>query len=323
MDIKNIQLKISDSCMETDKEIIKLYWQFEDDSLEFNHKPTMVRNKFNISQSELNNTIQTESALTFHIHCIHCNSYEENKAQSQTSFNQATKVHRSFRSENKCRHCSELQKEKELIQHQEERDALIENLDNAVTEKRWENLTEFQHQLLNRCLTENFSEIKKHYWNELGRSQYKRLFIELEALAYLNLIVIHTDIWTDRVTGYRVYDRLKKEFEYRPKLSEPKTEHEIFKETSGQLKFRLTINKGSHHPDSPKYAGIITFKERIVIEPNVEYTFAQWERAGDHLYLTLIPTDEVYPAPNQLPISRLPTSLQDGIQSFLRSIKPF
>lgn len=324
MDIQNVELTFTDSCIEEHKELIKFYWKFKPDILEFDNTPTYVKNKYKIqSLTKLSQMVASGSRLTFYLHCVHCNSYEENDASSHTNFKTITKKSNYGKAGFKCGYCKN--RETKEIKKQESRKiaATIERLEKAVDIKQWESLTDFQYELLNRCLTTDFNKIKRHYWNELGKNQYPRLFKELQTLADLDLLIVHRNASDDRVSNYQYCSRLLNEFVYVPRMTNTNNEFKAINGTTNQLKFRLTLNKGSHHPDSPKYAGIITFKERIVIEPNVEYTFAQWERAGDNLYLTLIPTEEVYPAPNQLPISKLPTSLQDGIQSFLRSIKPF
>lgn len=324
MDIQNIQLTFTDSCLEEYKELIRFYWKFKPDTLEFDNTPTYVKNQFKIQTlTKLKQIVSSGSRLTFYLHCTQCKCYEKNQATSQTSFNKSIKNVHQLQESYICDSCKKREIEEIRKQEEQKRIALIKKLEKAVEIKQWEKLTDFQYDLLNRCLTTDFDKIKKHYWDELGRKQYRRLFNELQSLADLDLIIIHRNTSNNWVSGYQYCSKLLKEFEYQPRIPTPNNEITVLNDTTNQLKFRLTLNKGNHHPDSPKYAGIITFKERIVIEANVEYTFAQWERAGDHLYLTLIPTEEVYPAPDQLPISKLPTSLQDGIQSFLKNIKPF
>jgi hypothetical protein len=68
------------------------------------------------------------------------------------------------------------------------------------------------------------------------------------------------------------------------------------------------------------YAGTVTFKERIVIEPNVEYAFGQWQRAKKNLYLTMIPIDKLEKMPTQKKISKLPISIKQGVTDFLTNI---
>jgi hypothetical protein len=94
---------------------------------------------------------------------------------------------------------------------------------------------------------------------------------------------------------------------------------EIDTETN-EIKFKLTINENQQHPDQPLHAGTVTFKERIVIEPGVEYIFGQWQRAKKNLYLTMIPIDNLEKTPTQNRISKLPISLQKGITDILNNI---
>ena len=64
----------------------------------------------------------------------------------------------------------------------------------------------------------------------------------------------------------------------------------------------------------------ISFKEQIVLKPNVEYIFGQWERANDNLFLTIIPTSEFEKRPSQKSISKLPKLIKHGVHEFLNNI---
>lgn len=295
MEIKDIQLTILDSCPEDKIELIKFYWKFKNGTLEFDNKPTYVKNQYRIqSLSKLNQTMGSESTLTFFIFCRKCEKYVKSQAKSQKGFYKNAK--KSFKCED-CKAKEEAEKNRNKLEKEK---AFYDKLNKAVETKRWEILSDFQYELLNRCLTKSFNEIKRIYWNELGQYQYKKLFIELQNLADLDLIIIQK--WANNVSGFQIYARLKKAFVYEPRLTNDKKEPMMINGATDQLKFKLTINKESYHPDSPKYAGLITFKKRIVIEPNVEYSFAQWERSGNNLYLTLIPTDDLYPSADQKPL---------------------
>ncbi len=320
--MENINLTISELCPEEYLKIIKSYWKIDIDTLEFENKPKKISTLYDLKQSELNNIIRKNSKLSFYLHCISCNSFELNEVYSQTTFNLKSKKHRSQRDSTQCEHCDELEKLAKVDEQEQERSNLFLRLDKAVLERRWQNLNSFQYELLHQCLNKDFDELKRYYWLKLGEQKYARVFHELQALAHLDLIVILKDQWDKRVTGYQYYERLKEEFVYDPSQFE-KEEKQFSsqdKETK-QLRLKLIIDKNKNHPDSPKYAGVVTFKERIVIEPGVEYAFAQWDRAGENLYFVLAPTNEIYPVPDQIPISRLPTSLQDGIRKFLKGIK--
>jgi hypothetical protein len=89
---------------------------------------------------------------------------------------------------------------------------------------------------------------------------------------------------------------------------------------TNELKFKLTINEFQNHPDSPKFAGIVTFKQKITIEPDVEYVFGQWQRANDQLYLTLTPKENMDKLPTQKRISKQPIPIRQSITKFLNNI---
>lgn len=80
------------------------------------------------------------------------------------------------------------------------------------------------------------------------------------------------------------------------------------------------INKDQYHPDSPTHAGTFTLKERIVLEPGVEYIYGFWPRANENMYLTMTPLKNLDKFPIQKKISDHPISLQKGIEEFLKKL---
>lgn len=318
--MKNTQLKIKDLCPNEYIEIIEFYWELNEDPLEFKNTPKRVRTKYEIEQSELNKIIQPYSMLIFYLHCKNCDSLELNEVNSQYAFNQ--KIRKQKDPGFRCQNCIKLEKEEEQKRREIKKANLISKLDKAVDEKRWKNLGAFDYKLLDHCISKNFKELQQHYWPQLGKDNYKKLIKGLHNLAALDLLNLETGADNYRIHGYAISPRLKENFEYNPPSNEKPSKNKINYDETHQLKFKLTIDHFQNHPDGPKYAGVITFPKRIVIEPGVQYSFAQWERSGDDLYFVLTPTDEIHPAPRQTPISRLPTSLQEGIRSFMENIAP-
>jgi len=90
------------------------------------------------------------------------------------------------------------------------------------------------------------------------------------------------------------------------------------KETN-TIKLKLTINEYQNHPDSPKFLGIVKFKERIVIEPDVEYIFGHWQRANENLHLSLTPLENMEKLPTQKRVSKLPISIRKVVTDFLNN----
>lgn len=317
--IANIQLHISEDCTKTEKQIIDSYWKLLDN--EFVNSPRWIKSEFHIDQTGLTLIISTHSTLTLYLLCENCTSYELHNATSQSSFKQIKNLHRSRYSDNfECRHCIEEQRKQHNLEEQRKNEELNQKLNNAIENKNWKNLSTFEKKLLKNCLEMNFNVLKKHYGSILGKTHYKNFIIALENIENQNLLALERNLRNNYITNYKYLNKLK---EYKQEIIfiEKKTESTVeFNNESNQIRFKLTINEFQNHPDSPLYAGTVTFKEKIVIEPNVEYTFGQWKRANDHLYLTLMPTENLKRLPQQKRISKLPISTQKDVTEFLNNI---
>lgn len=318
--MKNIQLKIKDLCPNEYIEIIEFYWELNEDPLEFKNTPKIVRTKYEIEQPELNKIIQPYSKFTFYLHCKNCNSFEFNEVTSQSTFKQKFKKHRApgF----KCQNCIRLENEKEEKKREIKEAELISKLAKAVDEKRWKNISPFQYKLLDHCISKNFKELQQHYWPKLGKDNLKKLFKELHNLAALDLLVLETGTNNYTIYGYAIYHRLRENFEYVPPVEKKPTVTESKFGDINSLKFKLPVDKRKKHPDDPTHTGTTTFPKRIILEPGVEYSFALWERSNDNLYLVIVPTEDIYPSPKVSSLSLKPIHIQEGIRSFMESIKP-
>lgn len=313
--IANIQLHISENCSDLEKKILKLYWALQED--EFTNTPKLIKKRYSISQSELTQITATHANLSFYLFCKQCNSYEKHEAKSQSAFKTIlSQYNKPF----KCDSCKESERKQRELARRKERETLINKLEKAVTNKNWEQLSNFEKRVLKNSLELDFDDLKKHYFNLLGKAQYIKFIRALKNIEHHDLLILQRDSWRGWIENRQYIQSLydAKDLIIIEKTTE-QSEQQLNTTTNG-LKLKLTINKERYHPDSPLYAGTITFKEQIIIEPNVEYVFAQWERANDNLYFTLIPTTEFEKLPEQKPISNLPISLQKGITDFLNSL---
>ncbi|CAM1361348.1 conserved protein of unknown function [Tenacibaculum soleae] len=317
--IANPQLHLSENCSNLEKEIIKLYWTLQED--EFTNTPKLIKKKYDISQTELTQIASKHASLSFYLFCEQCNSYEKHEAKSQSAFKTTLSEYRSrYNNPFKCDYCKELQRKQRELARRKERETLINKLEKAVTNKNWEQLSNFEKRVLKNSLELDFDDLKKHYFNLLGKAQYIKFIRALENIEQHDLLVLQRDSWRGWIENSQYIQSL---YDVKDLIIIKKTTEQSEQQlntTSNELKLKLTINKERYHPDSPLYAGCITFKEQIIIEPNVEYVFAQWERANDNLYFTLIPTTEFEKLPVQKPISNLPISLQKGITDFLNNL---
>ncbi|WP_272149760.1 hypothetical protein [Tenacibaculum aiptasiae] len=271
--IANIQLHLSENCSDLEKEILEKYWQIEDE--EFTNSPRVIKKKYNISQTELTQITSKHATLSFYLFCQYCNSYEKHEAKSKYSFNNILSGYPNrYNKPFTCDNCKEERKKQFHLKQEKERYELSKKLNEAFTNKNWENLSNFEKGVLKNSLAMNFYSLKKHYGNILGQNHYIKFIRALETLENQNLLILKKDFrgWI-------------KDHDYLPKLLEIKDQINFDKETTkseanfnsetNELKLKLTIDKEKLHPDSPLYSGIITFKEQIIINPGIEYVFAQ------------------------------------------------
>lgn len=320
MKIANIKIQFTKECTEELKPIITTYWKLNE-TFKFETKPGIIKRSFNIEQSELSKLIAHNSALIYYLLCPECNSYEMQKSKSQADFTNKVATLNSRYRKYQCLHCEELNRKNKKIERENKITELNLRLNEAIDSKNWRSLSPFDMGVLKNCIQlENFYTLKKHYWRLLDKQNYHMLFMALRTISSKDLIILETNSLNQKIENYRIINRLKEEFEYN---IEPKnlTESTVtYNNETNEIKFKLTINDKQNHPDSPLYAGTVIFKEKIVIEPNVEYIFGQWQRANNNLYLTLTPIENMDKLPTQKRISKHPISLQKGITDFLNNM---
>ena len=338
--IKIIGIDFDEDCPKEIIEPAKMYFDLND-SFEFKFTIDSVKSKFDIKDKDIA-SIRKYSNLIYEIYCDRCEAFKKQFASNKTEFNNVYRY--SYYKPNICKECKEIEeelKQKELEKQQQKlreeqekkKQEIVQNLNKAINEKAWRNLNPYQFEVLKNCLSFNsFNELKQYYWNKNPTPQdFKKLFSALKILASENLIIIETEFdrfrGYDIITGFKYLERLKAEFEYNykkkdtSKVKSNPTQENQDKEIVNALKMRLTINDCSNHPDSPLYAGTIRFKEKIVIEPNIDYTFAQWKRSNDDLYFTLVPKAEIEKLPVQKTLSQEPKILQEHLTDFLNNME--
>mgnify|MGYP006094420071 CR=1 FL=1 len=317
--IANIQIEFTNNCSEEHKEIIKQYWEFRGSI--FINKPGKLKDKCDLTQTELSKLVVENSTTSFYLYCESCNSYERQYVTSQTGFRQALSNYngRYFQSF-KCDYCETKQKEQAKIERNRKHNELVENLNLAIKNKNWKNLSNFDKAFLIHCLEMNFLQLKKYYGNLLGQSQYIKFIKALERIEHQNLLVLERDSLNNYIVGYKYLMNLneyKDEINFKEEQSESTA---TMYSDSKTLKFKLTINEFQHHQDSPLYAGTLNFKEKIVIDPDVNYVFGMWQGANESLYLTLTPQEDMDKLPEQKRIPSSPIPIQQGITDFLKNM---
>lgn len=319
--IANTQLHFFNNCIDLEKEILQLYWELDNGT--FVNTPKTIKSKFKISQYELSTMITRYSLLSYHLLCKHCVSYEKHSSKSQNDFNQ--KLQR-FRNSSRygggqCDNCKRAEGDKKRLEDETRKSELVSKMRLAIKNENWTKLTNFQKEVLSKSLEMNFFNLKKYFGNKLGKTNYIKFIFALEAIEAKGLLLLCRDSHNGWIEDHKYSDKLLtfKDSIFIAKEEIKESEYSFNPDTD-QLKLKLSINKEKQHPDSPLYSGIITFKEKIVINPNTEYVFAQWERANNNLYFTLIPASELEKMPEQKPISKLPKHISEGINEFLGNL---
>ena len=317
--IANIKLKISENCSEENKKIIEFYWERK--GIELSNMPRQVKDLFSLTQSELTQLYTTYADILLYLFCSSCNSYEMHEVKNQSQYKKALrKQSEKNLTKFKCSICEK--KEIELLKLKEikrNNDFLLK-LDNAIENKNWKNLTNFEKRLLGNCLIMDFSQLKSHYAGLLNHDKFTLLITALNNIEYQNLIILIRDARKNKIIDFKYVSKLS---EHREEINYLEKEIEnpiVYNNETNTLKFKLTSTEKRYHQESPMFSGIVNFKERIVIEPDVDYVFEHWQRADDNLYLTLTPKEHINKLPTQRGIPKLPKSKQKVNIDFLNNI---
>lgn len=318
--VTNLQLQIADNCTKKEKEIISFYWAFKDNKFENTLK--QLKDRFKITQLELSKIIARQSEVSFYIHCESCNSYEKRLATSRTKYFEIIKLkkekkyHLSFI----CNHCNKIEQQRVTKEKEDAHKKFLQKFEKAIDDKNWNNLSNEEREMLIDCLQMDFTKLKQKHGGGFGNQSFINLIRILEKIANQNLILLIRNKRNNYIDSYQYLPRLSElidEIKLPKKINE---NYVLIKKASNELRFKLTINDHQYHPDSPSYAGTVTFKERIIIEPGVEYIFGMWQRAKDNLYLTMTPIENLDKLPEQKRIGDQPISLQKGIKDFLNNL---
>ena len=339
--INIIGIKFSEDCPEALIEPAKKYYELND-SFEFNFKPGTVKANFDLTNPDMR-TIRKETRLICDILCSKCQDYVETPVTDQSHFKRIMNDLNGYVNTFLCEDCLTIEKEiehqkyeqqrekdrKERLQRDRDRE---QKLNEAIDNKKWRELNLFQFEVMKNCLLyDSFYELKQYYWDlNPTKHGFKSFFSALMTLEKKDLITTESKFDYHKgypvILDYNYINRLKSDFEYDYEVEEQKPKNNNISKAvksgfTNSLKMRLTINDYQTHPDNPLYAGTITFDKKIIIEPKVQYTFAQWKRSNDDLFFTLIPTTEIEKLPVQKTLSQEPKILQEHITNFLNNIE--
>lgn len=320
--ITNFNLQIKPNCPNQYIDILKSYWEMKNKEYEFVNSAKSIKKNYSIDQSELNSINRNYSKFNFHLLCDKCKSYEKKTVYSQSAFRSFVSYTNPNSIDYICKHCKSIIKAEEDLQRREKYKRIEEAADNAIKNKNWVNLSNFDKDVLLKCLELNFNEIKKHFGKQLGVSNFYQLIISLENIEHQGFIHLIRNSYNNYIDNFILCsDQL---VHYKDEIIASKkmiNQGQVdLDDVENSLKFRLSINEYNNHPDKPLYAGTVKFKKKIVINPDEEYAFAHWKRANDDVFLTLVPISEIENRPVQKKLSQQPKILKEHITNFLNNI---
>lgn len=332
--IVKIELEITDSCTNDQREIINDYWAFNEHNYELNKLPSQITMKYRISQKELNDTVATLSDINLYIRCDYCDTVERNTFTSQKGFRRAIAQLKKLRGDKyKCGNCQAIEEAK-IKNHKESESKeradkhykmLVQKknqLEKAVDRKKWKNLSEFENVVLkNAILLNNFEELKNYYLN-LGIQSYKKMFSVLRILEAEGLLVLEFDEWDKtKIVKYEIYGRLRKNYEYQPKLQNVENVIAKSETNSSQNKLELTLSAtmNQYHPDCPPLGATFSVDDKVVFKPGEQYSCNLFNELNGGVTIKISKVRDIKELPTHIRLHALPTELRKQVEDYLRS----
>ena len=320
--IANITNRIDPNCSSIEKEIIIKYWKITE-GFDWVNKIKTIKEDYDLPNNALVKIIQDKSTFSLYAHCNSCNSFEfktlSSRSKAYTFFCEIKRSNPIY----KCDHCKEKlrvkhEKEEQERAKKEERFQKLVQL-KAIENKAWINLSKFDQIVLKNCIDFNdFEDLKRYYREFLGKESYKNLFQSLKALREKRLIklILDTSKWDFWIIDFSFLPELNEQFTI--ESSSKENNYETFppvisEQSENELKMRLTIDSRSTHFDKPRFGGTIKFPTDILLNKDVKYSFAAWEKAGNEFHLTFIPVEKTLNKPIQRRILEEPKHIQDVI----------
>jgi hypothetical protein len=262
--------------------IIDKYWELEGES--FKHKPTEIKNEFNISQYTLNNLIRDNSECIINRGiCVECGERLEDKVTSHAQFKRII--------ESKGIHCSECKSVIEKRQNIEREQARIsirrQNMQTALDKRLWEKISTKEFEVLKEIIrTKNRDAI----FRDIFKNDYYgtwEIVNKLERIGLLNVIR-----GEDTVTGFEFLDGLEDQvLDYNEKISRLNEESTLINTLGFSLPKKLNKTKITQ----PDFSGIFVLPTDVLLKQGVEYLAGGWIQSDGSINLKFTPKDEVFP----------------------------
>lgn len=325
--IANLKLEISSDITDQERNLINEYWEMND-KLGFVHSFRSVESKYEWKKAEILNIINLNATIFFDGYCSFCQSFKSLEVKKRADFKNLFRDIKNISYPYKCKSCTEEmrknhEKEEELkIQKENEYNEIVQV--KAIEDKAWLELSLFDQKILKSCVDFNdFENLKRYYKGKFSEQNYPNLFESMRALGKKSLLKLtFYDFYELRIENYEFHPDLKKinfKTEKNSVARGNNVENQpIHSSIKDELKFKLTIDTRSHHPDKPRFGGTVKFPKDILFKEGIKYAFGAWERVNNDFYLTFIPVERTTNSPIQKRVTQEPKHIQNIIDRIFK-----
>jgi hypothetical protein len=289
--------------------IIQEYWEIVDN--DFPNRPKQICQKYNITIGELNKIIKDYSCCNIvHGYCSGCGVVIEDKVYSQTSFREKKRRYIKERC-NDCEIAFYKEREAERVRQQdEEKQQIEERFSQAIQEKRWNNLSDEELEILkgivrikNKSLIykEIFNDdpFDKSIWRKVGNIEKKGLLC-VKRNSYKSVIEFHFPEQLEQILLRDNKDIINEELDF--------------------LSFSLSKYINKTQIRQPDYSGTFILKRPVRLVANVKYIYGGWINTDGSINIKIQPLDNIVQKVEHGTIENEPTHIKNIMNEFFNYI---
>ena len=190
---------------------------------------------------------------------------EIQKIYSNSRYNEIKKSQRNYFSMFKCSHCKEIEVEKDKKAKKEAHQLFLQKFDQALKKKNWNNLNQFEREVLSSCLEMTFDQLKKKYGGQLGRENFIKLIKALEKISDQDLIHLIRNRGNNYIASYQYLQKLT---EFIDEIKPPKKITPSSVQIDSETNESIVTEKEIHFTKNEKKIAKRDYKDFIKSNPN-------------------------------------------------------
>lgn len=274
----SLEIKISPMVTELENKIINDYWLYENE--EFTHTPTLLKEKYEISQPKLVGLVKQHSfCLITKEKCIECKEILKYSVTSQTQFKQRIKS-----TINRCEVCRSINSDK-LKRDREERNISYEQQQGElILINKLPKLSYKHREVLARMV---HIDDKRRIFKEVFKGDYEGTWDVVNELQKQGFLDVLRD--EDKsVRGFNFINGLKGE------LAKYLDEEERKESLDNSVRTHLRKKLNKTKPTQPDFIGEIELPKDFHFRKGIEYTCGAWIQKDGSINLKITPREELF-----------------------------